>query len=207
MEQLTLWHAAQAKPDLSTYDHIIINSSAGKDSQTMLDVVWSMATQQGIPLDRLLVVHADLGRAEWQGTRQLAEQQAEAYGLKFVVVSRPQGDLIDRIKDRGRWPSPAQRYCTSDLKRNQIARIIRNLCPTGRVLNCMGLRAQESSARAKKSTFTTNKYLTTQRRGRNEIGHMIAGRVEQAASSSLQDEADQRDAQFNAQRIEEIANG
>jgi hypothetical protein len=46
----------------------------------MLDYVVEQARAQGVPLARLVVVHADLGRVEWQGTAELARRQAEAYG-------------------------------------------------------------------------------------------------------------------------------
>ncbi len=149
-------------PDLRSYDKIIINSSGGKDSQAMLDFVVQRARVLGISMDRLVVVHADLGRVEWTGTAELAERQAEAYGLRFIKVSRPQGDLLDQIRDRGMFPSSAARYCTSDQKRGQVRKVMTQLtreiqAENGgqqvRLLNCMGLRSQESPARAKKESF------------------------------------------------------
>ncbi len=153
-------------PDLTTYDRIIINSSAGKDSQAMLDHVYRLANQAGV-LDALIVVHADLGRVEWKGTAKLAKRQAEIYGLRFEKISRPQGDLLDHVEARGMWPSSTARYCTSDHKRDQIAKIITKIThevkATGvqnvRVLNCLGLRADESPARAKRESYLANKRL------------------------------------------------
>ena len=73
-------------PDLGSYDVILVNSSAGKDSQAMLDYIVELA---GAALrDRIVVVHCDLGRVEWQGTRELAEAQARYYGVRFEVVKR-----------------------------------------------------------------------------------------------------------------------
>jgi hypothetical protein len=46
-------------PDLTTYHWITINSSAGKDSQAMLDVVVEQCDQVGVPRSRLVVAHAD----------------------------------------------------------------------------------------------------------------------------------------------------
>ena len=51
-------------PDLRCYDVILVNSSAGKDSQASLDVVAAAARRAGV-LHRVVVVHADLGEAEW----------------------------------------------------------------------------------------------------------------------------------------------
>jgi 3'-phosphoadenosine 5'-phosphosulfate sulfotransferase (PAPS reductase)/FAD synthetase len=139
--------------NLTGYDWIVINSSAGKDSQAMLDVIVEQADAQGVSRDRLVVAHADLGRAEWQGTRALAQEQAEHYGLRFEVVKRAQGDLLEHARKRGKWFSPTARYCTSDHKRGQVSRLLTQLAreaagDPARILNCMGMRAQESRSRA-----------------------------------------------------------
>lgn len=157
-------------PELTTYDIILVNSSGGKDSQAMLDFVVTLATEAGVK-DRLVVVHADLGRVEWEGTAALAERQANHYGVRFEKVGRPQGDLLQHVRERGMWPSPAQRYCTSDHKRGQVAKVVTKLSKEAgrsyrkvRVLNCLGLRAQESPARAKKQSFQVDNRLTNQSR-------------------------------------------
>src|SRR5207253_10631088 len=67
------------------------------------------------------------------------------------------GDLLQHVEQRGKWPSPKQRYCTSDHKRDQIKKIMTKLATEAgrhvRMLNCMGLRAEESPARSKKKPF------------------------------------------------------
>lgn len=108
---------------LSSYDWIVVNSSGGKDSQAMLDLVCERAEQEGC-LSRVVVVHADLGRVEWQGTREIAQAQAEAYGVPFVAVWRKQGDLLTQIEARGMFPGPATRFCTAHHKQNQIGRVM-----------------------------------------------------------------------------------
>lgn len=158
-------------PDLSSYDCILVNSSAGKDSQAMLDYLVSLADSQGVSRDRFVVVHCDLGRVEWTGTLELAQEQAEHYGLRFEVVRRDLGDLLTQVEQRheanlakGRdiapWPSSTTRWCTSDQKTSQVLKLItsltKELAVTGRkvrILNCLGIRAQESAARAKKASF------------------------------------------------------
>jgi 3'-phosphoadenosine 5'-phosphosulfate sulfotransferase (PAPS reductase)/FAD synthetase len=159
-------------PDLAGYDWIVLNSSAGKDSQAMLDLVVEQADRAGVPRGRLLVAHADLGRVEWPGTRALAEEQARHYGLAFVAVSRPQGDLLEHIADRGMFPSPAARYCTSDHKRGQVLKVFTRLAdltrrggrPVCSILNCLGLRAEESPARAQRPPFARNVAASNGRR-------------------------------------------
>lgn len=155
-------------PNLADFDYIIVNSSGGKDSQAMLDYLAELAADAGVS-DRVIVVHADLGRVEWEGTRQLAQKQAEQYGFRFEVVSRPQGDLLDQIMDRrvaldskGKtdapaWPSSDARFCTSDQKTSQVEKFFTQLVRESgiagrpvRILNTLGIRAEESPARAKK---------------------------------------------------------
>lgn len=142
-------------PDLATYDWIVINSSAGKDSQAMLDYVIDIGDCCGIPRSRFVVVHADLGRMEWEGTKELAEEHARHYGLRFEIIKRPQGDLLTQVRARGRWPSSQARYCTSDHKRTQVRKVLvklgREIDGPCRILQCLGLRADESPSRARKS--------------------------------------------------------
>lgn len=156
--------------NLGDYDWIVVNSSAGKDSQAMRDHLVGLAREAGV-LDRLVVVHCDLGRVEWTGTRELAERQAKHYGARFEVVSRRQGDLLQHVRDRGMWPGGTTRYCTSDHKRGQVYRLLtaltrekKHLGRQVRILNCLGLRAQESPARSKKVAFQFDKKASNGRR-------------------------------------------
>lgn len=170
--------------NLKDYNLIILNTSAGKDSQAMIDHVVGLAKGLGIT-DRLVAVHADLGEMEWDGTGDLAKIQADAYGIPLVVVTREQGGFVKLVQDRrisldkkGKYDAPAfpdskNRLCTSSLKRDVIAKIIRaahkrlgldDKKDKIKVLNCMGIRAEESSARAKKTPFKKDDRLTTKNR-------------------------------------------
>lgn len=159
--------------NLPWYDCIVVNSSAGKDSQAMLDLVVRQAEALGVK-QKVVVVHADLGRAEWKGTKELAEFQATHYGVRFEVVRRRQGDLLDHVRQRGKWPSSTARYCTSDHKRGQVARLLTSLTQEAkrdgvrgrrvRILNCLGLRAEESPARSKRLPFSLDRRATNGKR-------------------------------------------
>jgi 3'-phosphoadenosine 5'-phosphosulfate sulfotransferase (PAPS reductase)/FAD synthetase len=155
--------------DLTKWDVIIINTSAGKDSQAMMDYLVEIAKDQGV-LNRVIAVHADLGRVEWKGTRELAEEQCAHYGIKLHVVSREKGDLLTQIEERGMFPDSQNRYCTSDQKRDQIAKIFTQIVKElslgrqARILNCMGLRADESPMRAKKAAKEVDKRNTNTKR-------------------------------------------
>jgi 3'-phosphoadenosine 5'-phosphosulfate sulfotransferase (PAPS reductase)/FAD synthetase len=160
------------QPDLTGYNWIVINSSAGKDSQAMLDFVVEQCDKEGVPREQVVVAHADLGRVEWPGTRELAEEQAQHYGLRFYAIRRRQGDLLDHIASRGMFPSPTARYCTSDHKRTQVHRLFTHLTTEAlkdqpgpvRILNCMGLRADESPARARRLPFSRDERASNGKR-------------------------------------------
>jgi 3'-phosphoadenosine 5'-phosphosulfate sulfotransferase (PAPS reductase)/FAD synthetase len=62
------------------------------------------------------------------------------------------------------FPSPTARYCTSDHKRGQVLKVFTRLAERSRregvrlcrILNCLGLRAEESPARARRPPFAFN---------------------------------------------------
>jgi 3'-phosphoadenosine 5'-phosphosulfate sulfotransferase (PAPS reductase)/FAD synthetase len=141
--------------DITRYDLILVNSSGGKDSAVTALYITQLAREAGI-LDRVLIAHATFYE-EWPGTVELVRQQAKQLGISRVeVVRRQNEDLLDYVRRRGKWPSAQQRYCTSEFKRAPIDKVITRL-GTGRyrqrVLNIMGIRRQESDARAKKPPF------------------------------------------------------
>jgi 3'-phosphoadenosine 5'-phosphosulfate sulfotransferase (PAPS reductase)/FAD synthetase len=123
---------------------VVANNSGGKDSQAML-----LKLRALVPADQLLVIHAVLPGVEWAGTEEHAREISK--GLNYITVQAGK-TFFDMVRSRGFWPSPKYRQCTSDLKRGPIEKAIRHAMK-GRanqtVINCMGLRAQESSARAK----------------------------------------------------------
>lgn len=155
--------------DLAAFDVVLVNSSAGKDSQAMLDLVAERARDAGVE-KRVVVVHADLGRVEWPGTRELAERQARHYGFRFEVVRRPQGDLLQQVRAVKFWPRNGTRYCTSDQKRDQVKKLITRLVAEMalgrplRVLQCLGLRAAESPSRAKLRPFARDERASNSKR-------------------------------------------
>ena len=160
---------------VSQFDGVMINSSSGKDSQTSLRRVLGELRQAQYPMNRVVVAHADLGQMEWPGARKLAEEQAKHYGLSFEVESYRDRhgdhiDLLEYVRRRGKWPSNAQRFCTSEFKRSPCGRVLtrlhRRVADRGRskILNIFGFRAEESPARAKRKPFVQNKRFSTKRR-------------------------------------------
>lgn len=144
----------ESTPDLGSFDWILINTSGGKDSSVAAWFVVKRARELGI-LDRVRAVHATFPE-EWQDAENVCRRQCEQLGIPVEVVSRGES-LLDYVRRRQMWPSSKARYCTSDFKRAPIDKVITHLpAPAGRktrVLNVMGLRSQESPARAKKTPY------------------------------------------------------
>lgn len=132
----------------------VVNHSGGKDSQAMYLMLRDL-----VPREQLVIVHADLGEVEWGGA--VEHIKATTAGEPLHVCSSRR-TLLEMIEQRGMFPSPTLRQCTSDLKRGPIERTVRAIVKRRRTLrqigadlivNCMGMRAQESSSRAKLETF------------------------------------------------------
>jgi len=139
----------------------VVNHSGGKDSQAMY-----LTLREIVPKEQMVIVHADLGEVEWAGAIEHIKATTDGEPLHVCHSRR---SLLQMIEERGMFPSPQQRQCTSDLKRGPIERTIRRIVedrtaqyPGIRtateagarlVVNCMGMRAQESSGRKKLQPF------------------------------------------------------
>lgn len=151
----------------------VINHSGGKDSQAMYLMLRDL-----VPTAQRVIVHADLREVEWPGA--VDHIKATTAGEPLHVCRSRRG-LLQMIAERGMFPSPSQRQCTSDLKRGPIERTVRAIVEAriadhigvphgtgtrsmfGRpaaikagcalVVNCMGMRAEESTGRSKLTPF------------------------------------------------------
>jgi DNA sulfur modification protein DndC len=126
----------------------VINHSGGKDSQAMTSYLRSV-----VPHDQLVIVHAELPEVDWEGIREHIESTCEGIPVHYC---RARKTFFDMVEHRQMWPSPKYRQCTSDLKRGPIEKTIRHILrQRGKylVVNCMGLRAQESASRRKATVF------------------------------------------------------
>lgn len=131
----------------------VVNHSGGKDSQAMF-----IKLRQVVPADQLLVIHAHLPEVEWPG---IEDHIRDTVGDVPFLVCQATKTFFEMVEHRGMWPSPSHRQCTSDLKRGPIEREVRRFLKDhpefdGRVVNCMGLRAQESPARSRQEPVRHN---------------------------------------------------
>ena len=132
-----------------------VSHSGGKDSQTMF-----IELSKVVPADQLVVIHAHLPEVEWKGTRQHIKDTIGQIQYIEVVAGKTFFEMVDH---RQMFPGPKYRQCTSDLKRGPIEKAIRaDLKAKNKLLavNCMGLRAEESTNRAKMEAFKVHKSLS-----------------------------------------------
>ena len=93
---------------------LVINFSGGKDSSAMLAYLCDK-----YPHLLKHVVFADTGW-EHEDAEQWSRSIVSRFGLPLHVVRNPNKDFFRMVRQRGKFPSPSQRQCTSDLKRNPI---------------------------------------------------------------------------------------
>ena len=129
---------------------VAVSHSGGKDSQAMTILLSRIA-----PPGQLVVVHAPLGEVEWEGIVPHVEATLPA-GVPLVMAPLSSGkSLLDHVEERGKFPGIRQRWCTATHKRGPIERELRRYLKAnprfgGRLVNCLGLRRDESAARAKR---------------------------------------------------------
>jgi DNA sulfur modification protein DndC len=139
---------------------LVVNHSGGKDSMRMLGFI-----RNHFPDCKTYAVMADTGfehqapisAIEW------ARHRCRDYGLDLTVVRNAKRTYLQMVEQRRLFPSAQFRQCTSDLKRSPIDKFIRSL-PHRLIINCIGIRADESAQRSKLATLKLNKSLATRQR-------------------------------------------
>jgi len=155
---------------------IAAGSSGGKDSDAQAILLDRFLNRIGFNGDRV-IIHADLGRIEHAESIDHVRALANFLNWPLLICKREKGDLLDRYEQRwrdncrryallecvtliGPFPSFGMIFCRSEQK---VAPIIQTLTKrfAGRtILSCVGIRAQESAARAKKPIFRPNDKFT-----------------------------------------------
>jgi len=132
-----------------------ISDSGGKDSQCM-----RIELEKMLPQDQTVIIHADLAGVEWADTQKQIRRYTEKHQVIICKAGKTWWDMVD---SRQKFPGPKYRQCTSDLKRDPIHKAIRkDLKAKGKTLavNCVGLRAEESSGRARLNPIKINSRLS-----------------------------------------------
>ncbi len=137
----------------------VINSSGGKDSQAM-----TIHLSRIISKHQLVIIHSHLPEVEWAGVKTHIQETRCGIPVHYTQAKKT---FFSMVEHRQMFPSPANRQCTSDLKRGPIQKFINNYAKHNgfrTVVNCMGLRAEESSGRAKKLPFRFREDLSSKNR-------------------------------------------
>lgn len=129
---------------------LVINFSGGKDSTVMLSYLC-----EKYPDIKKHVVFADTGW-EHDGTEQWCRDLVARFGLELHVVRNASKTFLTMSENRGKFPGMNQRQCTSDLKRDPIVKWIRNNVKDPLVVNCMGIRSEESTGRKAQKRLKRN---------------------------------------------------
>ena len=99
---------------------VAINHSGGKDSQAM-----TILLSRIVPRGQIVAVHAPLGEVEWPGTiKHIEATLPKGVPLIFAPVASGK-TLLERVEERGLWPSSKALWCTSDFKAGPIQRELR----------------------------------------------------------------------------------
>lgn len=136
---------------------LVINFSGGKDSCAMLSYLCIK-----YPDIKKHVVFADTGW-EHPGTEDWCRKIVERFGLELYVVRNPNKTLLTMAENRKKFPGMQQRQCTSDLKRGPIETWIRRNVKDKVVINCLGIRSEESTGRAKQKKLIRSKQSNSKR--------------------------------------------
>lgn len=144
---------------------VAVGVSGGKDSQACAFAVARYLDHIGHRGPRVLV-HSDLGRAEWRDSLPACERLAAGLRWELMVVRRRAGDMLDRWQSRWEscveryanlecvklilpWSTPQMRFCTAELKVDQITSALKKRFPSHPILNASGIRREESATRSR----------------------------------------------------------
>ena len=139
---------------------LVVNHSGGKDSIRIVGFV-----RKKFPDVPTYAVMADTGFEHVSpiSAADFARARCAEFGLDLTVVRNPKRTYLEMVEHRGMLASSQYRQCTSVLKRSPIDKFIRNL-PHKVILNCIGIRSEESNSRSRLSPLTRNQALSTRQR-------------------------------------------
>lgn len=157
---------------------VAVGVSGGSDSQGAALATFAYLDAMGHAGPRILV-HADLGRVEWDQSIVICHELAERLGVELVVVRRAAGGLMERWLSRWEsskrryrglstvtlvlpWSGPKLRFCTSELKASILAAELRRRFKGQTIINVTGVRRDESRDRARRLAAEPDCAFSTQ---------------------------------------------
>lgn len=130
----------------------IITVSGGKDSTAAL--LYTLHDFCGGKKENILAVFCDTG-FEHETTYKYLDYLEASIGIQIIRLRSKKFDgFVDMVNQKGRFPSTKARFCTSELKvKPMIDFILDNIQDD--ILVIQGIRADESTNRAKMSEYCT----------------------------------------------------
>ena len=151
---------------------VAFSISGGKDSVASAHATSVYLDSIGHTGPRVLI-HSDLGAAEWQASLLQCELLAERLRLELIVVRREKGDMLARWQQRYRdnvaryvdlacvtlitpWATEAMRFCTSEMKVAPITQQLSIRFPGRQIISVAGIRRAESAKRKSAPTCSSS---------------------------------------------------
>lgn len=138
---------------------LAVSVSGGKDSDAMLRFLCMQHQENGWG-GQMFSVFCDLGRIEWPGVSEHLNRLCTKLKVPLIRLYPPRPmieewqrrheTLLAKQQDKPFWSSASARYCT---KHEKVQPSDKSLRQYDFVVCAIGLRAEESSARAKKPRY------------------------------------------------------
>lgn len=135
------------------YDIVHAGVSGGKDSQAA--ATW-LVKESGCPSEKIRVTFCDTGN-EHQWTYDHVKYIGKCLGIDIITIKN-ELDFYQYAEKKGMFPRPIYRFCTTYLKMEVTQKYI-NQFENKKVLLISGIRAEESTKRAKMEPFYWNDYF------------------------------------------------
>jgi len=177
---------------------VCIGVSGGKDSHAVaLEMSRYLADYTGPKL----LIHADLGSVEWADSLPSCQRIADCIGWELITTRRAAGGMMERWESRWQssirrylelstvalvlpWSTPSMRFCTSELKVDPITSAIKKRFGKTPVLSITGVRAEESTSRAKQPIASPAAKLPAGSLSWRPIHHLTLHQVWESISAS-----------------------
>lgn len=177
---------------------VAVGISGGKDSVACALAVSRHLDAIGHTGPRVLC-HSTLGRIEWVDSLPSCQRLADHLRWELIVVRRKAGDMIARWQQRWAnnvaryinlecvklilpWSTPRMRFCTSEQKTFPLASELNRRFSNMPVLNIIGIRWQESTARSRMPISTVSSKLDKKNRKALTWNAIIDWRIEEVFS-------------------------
>lgn len=145
-------------------DYVVVSFSGGKDSTAML----LRMIELGEHIDEVITCDTYMEFPAMYRHIDKVKRVVEDAGIKFTRLQNENSFLylmFDHQRGRGKymhlkgksWPTPLQRWCTGDMKRDVIKKYLSELSKSHNIIMCNGIAADEGGRLLRKNNQTDDK--------------------------------------------------